>query len=49
MNEENKSNYYAVIPATIRYSKDLRPAEKLLYGEITALTNIKGYCYASNR
>lgn len=49
MNEENKANYYAVIPATIRYSKELRPAEKLLYGEITALTNIKGYCYASNR
>ena len=49
MNEENKANYYAIIPATIRYSKELKPAEKLLYGEITALTNIKGYCYASNR
>ena len=49
MNEDNKINYYAVIPATIRYSKDLKPAEKILYGEITALTNAKGYCYASNR
>ena len=49
MNEDNKVNYYAIIPATIRYSKELKPAEKLLYGEITALTNIKGYCYASNR
>ena len=48
MNEE-KSNYYAIIPATIRYSKDLKPNEKLLYGEITALANSMGYCYASNR
>ena len=48
MNEE-KSNYYAIIPATIRYSKDLKPNEKLLYGEITALANRYGYCYAQNR
>lgn len=48
MNEE-KSNYYAIIPATIRYSKDLKPNEKLLYGEITALANRFGYCYAQNR
>ena len=49
MNEDSKINYYAIIPATVRYNHDLKPAEKLLYGEITALTNIKGYCYASNR
>ena len=49
MNEENKVNYYAIIPATVRYDSNLKPAEKLLYGEITALANIKGYCYASNR
>lgn len=49
MNEENKVNYYAVIPATIRYSKDLKANEKLLYGEITALANKYGYCYAKNR
>ena len=49
MNEENKVNYYAVIPATIRYSKDLKANEKLLYGEINALANKYGYCYAKNR
>ena len=49
MNEDNKINYYAIIPATVRYDSNLKPAEKLLYGEITALTNAKGYCYASNR
>ena len=49
MNEDNKVNYYAIIPATVRYDTNLKAAEKLLYGEITALANIKGYCYASNR
>ena len=49
MNEENQINYYAVIPATVRYSKELKANEKLLYGEITALANKNGYCYAQNR
>ena len=39
MNEENQVNYYAIIPATVRYDKDFKPAEKLLYGEVTALAN----------
>ena len=46
MNE--KPNYYAIIPATVRYDNDLTPNAKLLYGEITALSNKEGYCYASN-
>ena len=45
MNE--KPNYYAIIPANVRYS-DLKPNAKLLYGEITALSNKDGYCFASN-
>ncbi len=49
MNEENKSNYYAIIPATVRYSKELKANEKLLYGEITSLSTKNGYCYAQNR
>lgn len=49
MNEENKVNYYSVIPATVRYDKRLKFAERLLYGEITALANSNGYCYAKNR
>jgi len=45
--KENPS-FYAVIPAFVRYNKDLSPNAKLLYGEITTLTNKKGYCFASN-
>lgn len=48
MNEE-QVGYYAIIPASIRYNKDLKFPERLLYGEITALTNKEGYCFASNR
>lgn len=43
------SSYYAIIPAYIRYNKNLKFAERLMYGEITALSNKEGYCYASNR
>jgi len=46
---EEKPNYYAIIPANIRYDNELKANEKLLYGEITALANKNGYCFATNR
>ena len=46
--EEPKPSYYANIPADVRYDEELRPNEKLLYGEITALCNKLGYCWANN-
>jgi len=46
--EDIKRSYYAIIPANVRYNPNLKPNAKLLYGEITALTNEKGYCWASN-
>lgn len=44
-----KRSYYAIIPANVRYDESIRPNAKLLYGEITALCNDKGYCWASNQ
>ena len=43
-----KRNYYAIIPAHIRYDSELIPNAKLMYGEITSLSNEKGFCYATN-
>lgn len=47
--EEQQKAYYAIIPAEVRYDKDLAPNAKLLYGEITVLCNDKGYCWATNQ
>ena len=40
---------YAVIPAGVLYDDRLRPAAKLLYGEIVRLAQSSGYCYATNK
>lgn len=42
-------NFYAILPATVRYDKNLSDKAKLLYAEITALGNAEGYCLATNR
>lgn len=42
-------NYFAIIPSEVRYDNNLKDKAKLLYGEITALSDKYGYCYASNK
>ena len=45
---EDKPNYYAVIPADVRYNEKLNSSQKIFYSEITALTQKTGECWASN-
>lgn len=48
MNNQQTGGYYAVIPSDVRYDPELKPNAKLLYGELTALSDKKGYCWATN-
>jgi hypothetical protein len=41
--------YYTLIPAEVRYSKQISPGAKILYGEILTLASVNGYCNASNQ
>lgn len=43
-----KPSYYSILPANVRYNKNLPAAAKLLYAEITSLLNMNAYCYAKN-
>ena len=45
---EEKSKYYVIIPADIRYDKRLKANEKLMYGELVLLAQETGYCWATN-
>ena len=44
-----KPNYYAILTSEVRYNDKLTPNAKLLYAEITALINMNGVCFASNK
>lgn len=47
--EGREPAYHAVIPADVRYDTRLKASAKLLYGELTALCDRTGYCWASNK
>lgn len=46
--ERETPSYYGILPANVRYCKGLCPSAKILYTELSALTNKQGYCNASN-
>ena len=48
VNKMEQPNYYAIIPANVRYDLNLKDKAKLLYGEIVALSNQNGECWANN-
>ncbi|MGV3225359.1 conserved phage C-terminal domain-containing protein [Staphylococcus hyicus] len=44
----DQPGYYSIITANVRYDNRLTDSEKLLFAEITSLSNNYGYCTASN-
>ncbi len=43
------SNYFAILPATVRYDKSLSARTVLLYAMLTSLATASGEAYASNK
>ena len=43
-----KPSYWAVLPAAVRYDPTITAGARLLYAEISSLTDARGYCWASN-
>lgn len=43
-----RPEYYGILPSKVRYDERLKPMEKIMFSELTALVHKKGYCYASN-
>lgn len=46
---EEFAGQWAILPAMVRYDRSLPANAKLVYAEIAAKANTKGYCYAHNR
>ena len=42
-------SFWAVLPAKIRYDKEIDFTSKVIFAEITALSNMWGYCSAGNQ
>lgn len=49
VNDNITPNFYSIIPADLRYDNRLKATEKIFFSEISALTNVYGYCYAGNK
>lgn len=48
MSKQVQSGYWAVLPAEVRLSAKITAEAKVVYAEIMALSNQKGYAWASN-
>lgn len=48
-NQTPQQSFFTVIPATVRQDDQLSTNAKILYGDIVALANASGYCFASNQ
>jgi uncharacterized phage protein (TIGR02220 family) len=46
--DKSKPSYYGILPAHVRYDNYLPPMARIMYAEITALSNKDGYCSAGN-
>lgn len=46
---KEQPSYYSILTADVRYSTYINDSEKVLFSEITALSNKYGYCSASNK
>lgn len=46
--ENREPGFYSITPATVRYDSELTPLAKLLFGEISALCTLRGFCWAGN-
>jgi len=44
-----EAQYYALLPAHVRYSKNLSATEKLLYAEFASMADVKGCCSPTNK
>lgn len=46
--DKEKSNYYAIIPADVRYCKRISANAKLLFAELTTLADKDGKVFVTN-
>lgn len=46
---EQQVSYFGILPAEVRYNKEITDFAKILYAEFMALSNAHGYCFATNK